>query len=274
LITLPSIQYMYPFTLLEGQGMGTAYEYYSKLKVMNGVLERTGLPTRFVAVGLPEKHGYDLDFVLLVHQLQARGASPLLVMSEDRPHVLDEFRAALGQIPDPVLRSSVELVQLDGLTDWRALEGRRFDWLLSTASVQRLPDAEIITYIRNARQIARYAFLFVPNGGNRAHMTLSGLRGLELAQVVDLCRRATQPGGSPSTEPKVLAAGYCDIPPFPPGLARSQAAKEKAMHSPLETLAMRILEWWCKAEFLIPRFLQRRLAHLVYVALDLGEAAA
>jgi hypothetical protein len=34
------------------------------------------------------------------------------------------------------------------------------------------------------------------------------------------------------------------------------------------------LEWWCRGERLIPRPLQRRFAHLAYVALDLHRGSA
>jgi len=149
--------------------------------------------------------------------------------------------------------------------------------------------------LQNARRLADYAFLFIPNSGNRSHLTLSGLRGLDLDETLALCQRAeaeTHPGrfirhsphrrSGPMPTPRrpmgagrrPLDAGYCDIPPFPPGLQRSAEAKERAMHSPLETLAMWGLQWWCRGEPWLPLALQKRLAHLVYVALDLREEGA
>jgi len=71
-----SIRKMYPYALLEGQGMGTAYEYYSKLAVMRRVFQVTRAPRSIVAMGLPEKHGYDLDFVLLAHELGTNWVLP------------------------------------------------------------------------------------------------------------------------------------------------------------------------------------------------------
>lgn len=290
-----AIRAMYPLTLLEGQGMGTAYEYYSKLRVMARVFARTGAPRSLLVLGLPEKHGYDLDFVLLAHYLRQRTswvraerdaraahgersaepgrASPAmpLIVCEDRFEVLAQFRSTLEQLPDPEMARHVELVQVDRLTD--CLTGRRFDWIISTASVQRLPNKEIVAYLQNARQMADHVFLFIPNGGNRAHLTLSGLRGLDLDETLALCQHVGTMDPGPRHPPSVLAAGYCDIPPFPPGLRRSTEAKERAMHSPLETLAMWCLQWWCRGEPRMPRMVQKRLAHLVYVALDLREDA-
>jgi hypothetical protein len=294
--------------------MGTAYEYYSKLRVMQRVFAGTGAPRTMLALGLPEKHGYDLDFVWLAHSLRTGcslrresanrmlhpASDVTLTVCDDRPEVLTRFEHALQRLPDSAMRRQVELVQIESLTDTRALSARmlhpvRFDWIVSTASVQRLPDEQIVDYLHNARRLAHYAFLFIPNSGNRAHLTLSGLRGLDLDKTLALCQRAeaeTDPrcfirhgprrrsGLAPTLHRTLggarppLAAGYCDIPPFPPGLQRSTEAKERAMHSPLETLAMWGLQWWCRGESWIPLALQRRLAHLVYVALDLREEGA
>jgi hypothetical protein len=295
--------------------MGTAYEYYSKLRVMQRVFARIGAPRTMLALGLPEKHGYDLDFVWLAHSLRSgcfiRHGEPVnrmlcpasnvtLTVCDDRPEVLTRFEHALQRLPDSAMRRQVELVQIESLTDTRTLTARmlhpaRFDWVVSTASVQRLPNEQIVAYLQNAREMADYAFLFLPNSGNRAHLTLSGLRGLDLDETLALCQRAEaekDPGCSirhgprrrsgpmPTLRrtmggtPPLLAAGYCDIPPFPPGLQRSTEAKERAMHSPLETLAMWGLQWWCRGERWVPVALQKRLAHLVYVALDLREEGA
>jgi hypothetical protein len=46
------------------------------------------------------------------------------------------------------------------------------------------------------------------------------------------------------------------------------------MHSPIETLAMRVLQWWCHGERWMPGVVQKRWAHLVYVVLDLRKGRA
>lgn len=239
--------------------MGTAYEYYSKLRVIRAAFQSTRSPGSLLVLGLPEKHGYDLE---LLEVAQQAGAS--LTICDDRLEILERLQGALDVLPDPSLRERVELIHVKSLGDGREIEGRHFDWLISTAAVQRLPDAEIVVYIQNARRCADYGLLFIPNIGNRAHLTLSGLRGLDRAQAAALCEQADAPHG-----PHVLSSGYCDIPPFPPGLQRSNEAKERALHSPVEILAMRVLEWWCHGETWMPRAVQKRWAHLVYFTLDL-----
>jgi hypothetical protein len=259
-----TIRSLYPLTLLEEQGMGTAYEYYSKLRVIQAAFKSTTAPGSLLVLGLPEKHGYDLELLLVAQQA---GAS--LTICEDRAEILDQLRSALGALPDPSLGEHVKLVKIDSLTDWRAIERDHFDWMISTAAVQRLPDAEIVTYVENARRFADYCLLFIPNLDNRAHLTLSGLRGLNREQAVTLCQQADAPQG-----PRVLSSGYCDIPPFPPGLQRSSEAKENALQSPIEIAAMRVLEWWCLGERWMPTAIQKRWAHLVYVALEMHTSPA
>jgi hypothetical protein len=179
-------------------------------------------------------------------------------------------------LPDPALAQHIEPIQVDSLTnchaiDGRALAGRHFEWIVSTASVQRLPNEQFADYFDCARQRADFCMLFIPNSGNRAHLTLSGLRGMDLDETLELCQETRTVRPEPHSSPTVLSAGYCDIPPFPPGLQRSTKAKERAMRNPLETLAMWCLQGWCHGEAWMPRILQKRLAHLVYVALDLRE---
>jgi hypothetical protein len=52
-----TIRSLYPLALLEEQGMGTAYEYYSKLRIILQAFEQTTVPRSLLALGLPEKHG-------------------------------------------------------------------------------------------------------------------------------------------------------------------------------------------------------------------------
>jgi hypothetical protein len=66
---------------------------------------------------------------------------------------------------------------------------------------------------------------------------------------------------------EVLSSGYVDLPPFPPGVTRSEEAKERAAESKVERLAMGILEAWSMGERFLPRALRRRFAHLVWVYL-------
>ena len=85
-----TIRSLYPLALLEEQGMGTAYEYYSKLRVVQAAFSAAhgtaDGPHSLLVLGLPEKHGYDLDLLLVAQQARAT-----LTLCEDRPDVLSKL---------------------------------------------------------------------------------------------------------------------------------------------------------------------------------------
>jgi hypothetical protein len=101
--------------------------------------------------------------------------------------------------------------------------------------------------------------LFAPNAANRAHTTISGLSGFRLPELAGACAAAGL---------QVRGSGHVDMPPFPPGLQRSAEAKEPAVQSRVEGMAMRVLGAWARLERLLPGGVRRRCSHLVYVLLS------
>ena len=66
-----SIRELYRYALAEGEGVGTAYEYYAKRRIIAPLVASLPRPARIVVVGLPEKYGTSLDFVLVAGQAHA-----------------------------------------------------------------------------------------------------------------------------------------------------------------------------------------------------------
>jgi len=87
-----SISSLYPLALAEGEGLGTAYEYYAKRLVLAQWLAGLPLPRRLLIAGLPEKYGSSLDFFLLAQDL----AATEVVVIEDRPAALEKCRQSLA----------------------------------------------------------------------------------------------------------------------------------------------------------------------------------
>src|SRR5262252_3111362 len=79
-VMTPSIKDLYVYALSEGEGVGTAYEYYVKRRVMSPLLRRLKPGARILVAGLPEKYGTSLDFVLAGWERGAR-----LLCADDRP---------------------------------------------------------------------------------------------------------------------------------------------------------------------------------------------
>jgi hypothetical protein len=75
-----SVKDLYTLALAEGEGMGTAYEYYVKRMALRRFLDGRPRPDSILIAGLPEKYGASLDFVLLGSELGAAAA-----VVDDRP---------------------------------------------------------------------------------------------------------------------------------------------------------------------------------------------
>jgi hypothetical protein len=85
-----SIKSLYALALAEGEGVGTAYEYYAKRLALGRWLKQVGRPVRMLVAGLPQKYGSSLDFLLLAEEL---GVAVTVV--DERPFALDKLQSSL-----------------------------------------------------------------------------------------------------------------------------------------------------------------------------------
>ncbi len=245
-----SIKSLYPLALAEGEGVGTAYEYYAKRLLLRGFLKRIPRPRRILIAGLPEKYGSSLDFLLLAEELEAE-----VVVADARPEALEKGQRSVAaarqhqflhhitphfiHISDPV-----QLPELDG----------PFDLALCCEVLQALPAAARPAYWQRLSQLAPAIALFTPNAGNPAHSTHSGLRTISLDELQTLVQN------TPATQ-----VGLADLPPFPSGMTRSEAQREQASTGLVESLAMWGLNYYAQLEKFVPTRLRRHYAHMVYV---------
>lgn len=251
LLSRHSIKDLYAPALAEGEGMGTAYEYYVKRRALAQFLQRIGRPASILIAGLPEKYGVSLDFLLLATELGAR-----TTVVDDRPAALERLRDALDRLavlPDvPVIVPPTHLLLTD-LESLTALDAR-YDLALSSEVLQRLSPAGRAPFVKRLFQYAPTLALFCPNADNEAHNSRSGLGGLRLEEMAAL----TAVRGRPS------AVGFIDMPPFPPGITRSAEQREDATSGRFEGAVMKGLEFYARAERLMPLFIRRRQSHIVY----------
>jgi hypothetical protein len=254
LSTNTSVAGLYPVALLEGEGMGTAYEYAVKLVVLQRVAGMCGTLERVLVGGLPEKYGYDLGTTLF-----AAGHDSAITVVDHRPEVLDAFGKLIGhlaEIAQVVSPERIEVRRVGSLAVPVEEGDPAYDLWVSTSAMQCLDECGLASYLEQVGTYARYAVLFCPNKDNDAHLTISGLDGLRLSHLIQVCSEA---------DLEVLEAGYLDLPPFPPGIQRSEEAKARASSSPTERLAMDVLQGWGRLERYLPRGLKHRYSHLVYV---------
>lgn len=269
---LPSypLKHLYTLALAEGEGMGTAYEYYAKRLALGRWLAGRPRPASLLVAGLPEKYGASLDFLLLAGEL---GAAVTVV--DDRPAALERLRGALAVLeesPLPLARPTCLLADLPGLA---ALRGR-FDLALSSEVLQRLTPEERPAYIARLLALAPALALFAPNAGNPAHTGRSGLAGLRLEELralvgddgrpltADRWQQTTNDGAVVGGRQPAVNSGYVDMPPFPPGITRSDAQREQATQGRFEAMVMWGLRYYAHGERVLPGAIRRRQSHIVY----------
>ncbi len=249
-----SIRALYTLALAEGEGLGTAYEYYAKNLVLRPWLAALPPPRRLLIAGLPQRYGLSLDFVALAGEFGAE-----LTIVDERPDRLAFLQSTVavlqseGALPGgpPTVTAVRSLAELPAAAP--------YDLALSSEVLQRLPAAERRAYASGLLRAAQAVALFAPNAGNAGHTTHSGLAGLTRDEM----------NGFVGAQPYTLAApapqsGYVDMPPFPPGITRSEEQREQATRGRLEAAAMVVMELCARGERLIPYAVQQRQAHIVY----------
>lgn len=249
-----SVKDLYPLALAEGEGMGTAYEYYVKRMALDRFLATQSRPSRILIAGLPQKYGASLDFMLLASELGAE-----VTVIDERPEALERLRGsvdALEQIPGaPPIRPPAMQIVGDHKT-LAALEDR-FDLALSSEVVQRLSPRVRELYAAHLFRLADAVALFCPNAGNDAHNSRSGLAGLSLDEMGRLV--SGQRGGTGKAQ-----TDYIDMPPFPPGITRTAEQREDATTGAFEATVMWGLQRYAHVERFVPVAVRRRYAHIVY----------
>ena len=260
-----TIKDLYALALAEGEGMGTAYEYYAKRLALGRWLKGRSRPASLLIAGLPEKYGASLDFLLLAGELDAA-----VTVVDERPAALARLRGALAQLAGSSLPLAQPVCLLADLPGLAGLAGR-FDLAVSSEVLQRLAAAERPAYVAALRARAAALALFAPNADNPAHTGRSGLGGVRLDEMSALMqatadRRRPNAAGEAavSRRPSAVVSGYIDMPPFPPGITRSDEQREQATQGAFEAAVMGGLRVYAHGERLLPGGLRRRQSHIVF----------
>jgi hypothetical protein len=240
-----SVSQLYAYALAEEEGVGTAYEYLVKRLVLAPWLGLHAEPARILIAGVPERYGSSLDFALMAYEFGAK-----LTVVDERDQALDKFGRSLARAQHEGLLANLSW-QARAVQDLASLEGE-YDLALSSEVLQRLTGTARQQYIDSLKRSASRAALFCPNGDNRAHTDLSGLDGLTLESLKEL------------TGQWAASSDFIDMPPFPPGLTRSDEQREQAATGGLEAMAMAGLGIYARLERYFPRRVRRKQAHIVF----------
>lgn len=252
------IKSLYGLALAEGEGVGTAYEYYVKRLTLAPLLRRLRRARQILVAGLPQKYGSSLDFLQLAAELGGQ-----VTIVDERASALDEALRALKRAQadgwmidvNPGYLLVSDLATLSGV-------GEAYDLSLSSEVLQRIPADRRSTFVNALMKRAASMALFVPNADNPAHTEHSGLEGIALPALQSLVQGAS---GAVSPERSDVATRliYLDLPPFPPGIVRTEEQRLRASSGLMEAAAMRCLGYYARFEKLIPFGLRRRHSHIV-----------
>lgn len=169
---------LYSIAKLEGEGLGTAYEYYVKIRLIRHLLK--DWPRDVLIYGLPERYGFSMDLFWLFRQSK-------ICLYEDRMVRLNRCLELADRLrlPRPEIVSRVN---------------RKFGLVISCEAFQRMnKDRYANTVLSNAGM----ALILVPNSDNKAHATSTGLKGCTLKELEGHFQ---------------AKGGYIDMPPFSPGI--------------------------------------------------------
>lgn len=236
----------YPLALAEGEGVGTAYEYVAKRRALFRWLGQQTVPRSLLIAGLPELYGSSLDYLILA----ADWGVPLYV-AERSADLLAKFQRALTHASLPPVS-----IQLLPLHSWAELADHPCGLAICNEVIQRLSADERTIYLSSLAQSAERTALFCPNGLNPAHNSHSGLASIDPTLLHQWVSRFPQW--------RLEARGFCDMPPFPPGITRSAEQRQHAQSGLFERLAMYGLDWFTHGERWIPAPYLQKKAHITY----------
>lgn len=246
-----TIKDLYVLALAEGEGVGTAYEYYAKRLTLLPWLAGGVQPESILIAGLPEKYGSSLDFLLLGAEMGCR-----ITVIDDRQSALTKLTRALKELQEihysPELQAS--LYQTGDIGRLTELSGQ-FDLILSSEVLQRLDPGQRASYVKRLRELSPRVALFAPNVDNEAHVGLSGLGGVQLSELDNLINQGS------GAENK---SNFIDMPPFPPGITRTSTQREEATTGKGEAFAMWGLGVYAHLERFVPAAIRRKWAHIVF----------
>lgn len=141
----------------EGEGLGTAYEYLTKLNLLEKFVKFKNLQDVLI-FGLPEKYGFSSDFI---HFCLKKNYKFEIV--EDRS---DKITCLKKLYPE------VKIIK-HNLLKFRP--SKKYDLLLSSEVLQRLPNFKL----SSLKKISKYSIVFLPNKFNKMHNKFSKLKGID-----------------------------------------------------------------------------------------------
>ncbi|OGF44858.1 MAG: hypothetical protein A2452_01480 [Candidatus Firestonebacteria bacterium RIFOXYC2_FULL_39_67] len=238
----------YEVALLEGEGLGTAYEYYMKRRLLIKLFRKEGHLNSFCVFGLPEKYGTSMDFCLLAGEVKASRVTIL----DERREVVNKCTAAVTKLREnKLLPDSLPHVK-EGLD----LKDEKYDFITNCDVFQRFSEEEALKMIESAAENSKLSVFFLPNGFNVSHVPSPGRKAVNPVEFVKKL----------SSKLAIIGWGYIDMPPFPSGSKISEEKKKAVKSGVFNFAVFVVLKLWAIFEILTPSFIRKKYSHAFYVA--------
>lgn len=245
---------LYSIAVLEGEGWGTAYEYCAKLPFLNRLFEKT-CAKKVMILGLPEKYGFSMDFILYCYFNKINR----IIVIDERKEKIDDFSKVLKNVSAHLgISPNIEMKKVNS---WSEIQTDPVDVIMSSEVLQRLDNISKNAYIKFILKNAKNYIIFVPNGKNQAHESISGLKTLYLKQLMWIFKKT-----------KFTGSGYLDCPPNPPGISfKNKSSESNSIKNKMKNIvvAWPLLVWYYmfekKLSFLLKNLFEKN-AHIIFVA--------
>lgn len=224
------LRQFYSLALEEGEGLGTAYEYISKLKLLKPYLNSQ----KILIYGLPEKYGWSLDFLYILSKHNCK------------VHVYDERKEKIRQyskIVDTLLKKGIIQRKPKIVKDIKEV----YDAIFSSEVIQRLDKNMLQCYFDDIKKFSKKSLIFFPNACNKSHCFFSKLNSYRPENIAKFFEQTVK-------------TGFVDMPPFPPGLSLKSNRKRENLK-----WLIPLFRAWLFAEKICPNQIKKRFSHIAYV---------
>jgi len=150
------IRELFSLAKAEGEGLGTAYEYYVKIQLLRKHFKS---PKKILVYGLPSKYGYSLD-----HFYYAKLACAEVELLEPSQKLVDGLRNSIG-------KTNLDMPKVITRPD------EDYGLILSTTSTHNWNSG----FFRYAAK--NNSAVFVPNHDNASHQEITMLKGFTLKEL-------------------------------------------------------------------------------------------
>jgi hypothetical protein len=249
-----SFVHMYPLNLLEREGLGLTYEHFVKWRLLQRFFSKTFIPKSILVAGLSQKYGFNVDFLMLAHFLQAK-----IYFLDERGQKLKKLNQAIRKVKKKgytFKQNQIQLIKVEDLIKHKF--DKTIDLLINCEVLQQYNKAKRINFMENFLPICQIAAFFAPNKKNKAHLLISKLPALTVNQLKDSVKRDNF---------EIFSTGFIDAPPFPPGIKRTNEQRGKLQNSLFGKTMMLFLTLWAFLEKILPKPFLKKKAHLVYLLL-------